>query len=112
MIQIHVLKLGSHLQAGSFEEFARTRYLPSLQAPDGYEGELLGARLLRRQRTLDSEPLDIGTEFLLVCDWSGGAANGLPKVGDVTVQRLFEVYDARVTSLGSFETVAGGTVKG
>lgn len=111
MIQIHMLKLGSHLQAGSFEEFARTRYLPSLQAPDGCDGELLGARLLRRQRTLDSEALDIGTEFLLVCDWSG-AANGLPAVGDATVQRLFEVYDARVTSLGSFETVMAGTDKG
>ena len=111
MIQIHMMKLGSHLQASSFEEFARTRYLPSLQPPDEYEGELLGTRLLRRQRTSDSEPLDIGTEFLLVCEWSG-AASGLPKIGDATVQRLFEVYDARMTGFGCYETVAAGTDKG
>lgn len=104
MIQIHMLKLVSHLQANSFEEFARTRYLPALQA-SASDGQLLSVRLLRQQRTREGEPMDLDTQFLLVSDWSD-VPEELPEIGDVVVQRLFEVYGVRVTRIGSFETVS------
>lgn len=105
MIEIHFLKLGSHLQAGSFEEFALTHYLPSLQAPEGSRGQLLGISLLRRRRTGPAEALDVETNFLLVSEWSGDES-GLPRIGEVTVQRLFDAYGVGITRLGDFEVVA------
>jgi hypothetical protein len=109
MTIIYSLKLKSLLQANSFEEFARTKYLPALETGPTRVGQLLGARLLRQQRAHESDPIDLENRFLLLFEWSGVWID-LPRSTDPTVQKVFDVFDAEVTRLGHFETV--GTLAG
>lgn len=106
MLNAHLLKLPSLLQAESFQEFARTRYLSSLFAGPTRAGELHGVRLLRRRRAVTSEPVDADNQFLMLADWTGVAID-LPPVRDPTVDGVLKSYRVDVERIGHFDPVAG-----
>lgn len=102
-----VLKLRTALQAQSFEAFARDRWLPSLDTRPTRIGQLNNARLLRRHRAVESEPIDTDNEFLLISEWDGPAGFlDLPRSKDDSLAMAFEAFDVKVTPIGRFETVA------
>lgn len=106
---MHLLTLGSHLQAGSFEIFAREHYLPALQAAAGHrDGAVL---LLRRRRESSSDALDLGRQFLLLVEGSMPLDEAL-RVEDPTIQRRFDAYTPQVVRLGGFEQVTAGSPHG
>jgi len=102
---IYQLTLGSHLQAESFEAFARQRYLPSLSRAATRVGQLQDATLLRRSREHEGDPLDLDRQFLLLVGWSGVPLERLPVVDDPVVQRLFDVFAPQVVRLGGYQPV-------
>lgn len=105
MTIVYSMKLKSLLQANSFEEFARKKYLPSLYTGPTRVGELLGARLLRQRRAHESEPVELDNQFLMMLEWSGLPIE-MPRTDDPTVQKIFDSYDVEVTQIGRFETIA------
>ena len=94
MTLVHKLTLPSHLQASSFEEFARERYLPAMHLKPTRAGQLREARLLRSDN-----------DYLLISEWDG-IGNGLPRIVDDAVEKLFGAYRANVTLVGEFTEVA------
>jgi hypothetical protein len=94
MTLIHKLTLGSHLQASSFEKFARERYFPSISLQSTRVGQLSGARLLRSNN-----------EYLLISEWSG-LGNDPPRITDNAVAKLFDAYRTEITLIGEFSEVA------
>jgi hypothetical protein len=105
MTNVHLLKLRSHLQADAFEIFGRDRYLPALRTDPSRAGLLLSARLLRRRRRHESDPISLDTEFLLIFEWSGVSID-LPPVDDATVQSVFQTFKIEATKIGEFEDIA------
>ena len=109
MTIVYSIKLRSLLQANSFEEFARKRYLPSLHTGSTRVGQLLGARLLRQRRDHESDPIELDNQFLMLLEWSGLPIE-MPRTDDPAVQKIFDSYDVEMTQIGRFETV--GTLDG
>lgn len=105
MAGIYQLTLGSHLQANSFEAFARKRYLPALHAGHSPPGERRSVRLLRRSREVDSDPLDLDRQFLLLFEGADLPLEHLPRVDDPTVQTVLDVFAPQVVRMGSFQTI-------
>lgn len=105
MTIIHQLTLGSRLQADSFEDFARKRYLPALHTGPTRAGQWSSVRLLRRRREHESDPVDLDQQFLLLIEWSGVPID-LLRVDDPTVQGVFDAFAPEVAQLGSFDTLA------
>ena len=102
---IHRLTLGSHLQASSFEAFARQRYLPSLVAGLQRSGRWHSVQLLRRSREQEGDPLDLDRQFLLLVEGDGVAIEHLLSVDDPTIQRLFESFAPEIVLVGSFDVI-------
>lgn len=93
MILIHKIAVETHLQAESFEEFSRTRYLPAMHLEATRRGLLSEVRIMRNDK-----------EFLLISDWNG-LDQELPLV-DPPVQKLFDAYRPEVTLIGEYREVA------
>jgi hypothetical protein len=104
MTIIHQLTLPSKLQADSFEEFARQRYLPALMTGPTRMGQWDSVRLLRRRREHEDDPVNLDWQFLLLVEWNGVPID-LPRMDDPAVQSLFDAYAPDIVRLGGFDTV-------
>jgi hypothetical protein len=105
MIVAYFIQLPTSLNANSFEEFVRTRYLKAIHDGSTRVGQVMSVRVLRRRRMRQGEPLDLDRSFLLLVDFEGVEAQ-LPRIDDEAVKRLFDSFDAKITELGAFDEVA------
>jgi hypothetical protein len=104
MVVAHLIQLPSTLIANSFEEFVRTRYLKAIHESSTGVGQAMSAKVLRRRRLHEGEPLDLNRSFLLLVD-SDGVEARVPRIDDPAVKGLFESFNATITELGSFDEV-------
>ena len=101
-LAVYRMTLGSHLQADSFEAFARQRLLPALLAQPGRSGDDGSVQLLRRAGGVHGDPIDSDRQFLLLVSETGAPLEQTLQVEDVAVQRLLDVYAPEVVRLGTF----------
>jgi hypothetical protein len=111
MIVAHLIELPSTLIANSFEEFVRTRYLKAIHESATRVGQVMSARVLRRSRLHQGEPLHSDRSFLLLVDGVSRQA-GLPRIDDPAVEGVFESFNATITELGSFDEVVPKGIAG